>query len=346
MTVTRIQLSSRSYSVSDVDRLLKSSEMEIQPKYQRRRSPWPLSAKTALVDTILNNFPIPPIYLRDFVDKDGKRKKEIIDGQQRISTIREFYNSEFKLGRNLTDKELSGCAFETLPEEERLLFEEYEIPFLSIRGATDADIISIFTRLNSFSLPLNAQELRNSKFAGAFKTLVYQLASDYNKFWISSGVLSENQIARMADALLVSELLSTVLNGFNSTQTPVLNKVYADLDESFPEKDAAQENFNRVMPIMVQLYDSTHIRAAFKAKYMFFSLFIAVYGAMFGLHTSHSRGMRTIKVDETKEKLEDFSLKYNRGDFSQEIINKFKQATNNVDSRKFRNREISKLIVA
>ena len=64
--MAKIQLSQRMYSISDVARLLKSGEMQIQPKYQRRRTAWPLSAKTALIDTILSNFPILPIYLRDY----------------------------------------------------------------------------------------------------------------------------------------------------------------------------------------------------------------------------------------------------------------------------------------
>ena len=92
--MAKIQLSQRMYSILDITRLLESNEMSIQPKYQRRRTEWPVSAKTALIDTILNNFPIPPIYLRDYIDVKGKRKKEIIDGQQRISTIVEFYNNK------------------------------------------------------------------------------------------------------------------------------------------------------------------------------------------------------------------------------------------------------------
>jgi len=85
--MAKIQLSQRMYSVLDISRLLNSNELSIQPKYQRRRTAWPINAKTALMDTILNNFPLPPIYMRDYVNDEGKRKKEIIDGQQRISTI-------------------------------------------------------------------------------------------------------------------------------------------------------------------------------------------------------------------------------------------------------------------
>ena len=93
----KIQLSQRMYSILDITRLLKSGELSIQPKYQRRRTAWPVSAKTALLDTILNNFPLPPIYLRDYVDDSGKRRKEIIDGQQRLTSVFSFIADEFSL---------------------------------------------------------------------------------------------------------------------------------------------------------------------------------------------------------------------------------------------------------
>ena len=67
--MSKIQLSQRMYSILDIVRLLDNAELSIQPKYQRRRTAWPLTAKTALIDTILNNFPLPPIYLRDYVNQ-------------------------------------------------------------------------------------------------------------------------------------------------------------------------------------------------------------------------------------------------------------------------------------
>ena len=143
--MSKIQLSQRMYSILDIVRLLDSKELSIQPKYQRRRTTWPLNAKTALIDTILNNFPIPPIYLRDFVNDEGKRKKEIIDGQQRISTIVEYYRNEFPLSKNIYDDDLSGAYFRDLPNTEQIMIEDFEVSFTSIRGASDGDVISIFS---------------------------------------------------------------------------------------------------------------------------------------------------------------------------------------------------------
>ena len=75
-----VQLSHRMYSISDIKRLLENKDLIIQPKYQRRRTKWPQTAKTSLIDTVLNNYPIQPIYLREYVTSNKERKKEIIDG--------------------------------------------------------------------------------------------------------------------------------------------------------------------------------------------------------------------------------------------------------------------------
>ena len=157
----KIQISVRSYSIEDIIRLIKNKELIIQPKFQRRRTSWPNTAKTGLMDSIMNNYPIPPIYIREFVNDKKERQREIIDGQQRISTILEFNRNEWKLSKNLSDNEFVGYLFNELPFETQQQILDYELTFLSIRGAEDSDIISIFSRLNSFSLPLNKQEKRN-----------------------------------------------------------------------------------------------------------------------------------------------------------------------------------------
>ena len=262
--MAKIQLSQRMYSILDISRLLKSGELSIQPKYQRRRTAWPINAKTALLDTILNNFPLPPIYLRDYVDDSGKRRKEIIDGQQRISTIIEFYDNEFALSKNIFDEGFYGSTFSELPYEEQQMIEDFEVSFISIRGASDSDIISIFSRLNSFSLPLNSQEKLNSLYAGEIKTLIYDLASEYNTFWTEFKILTPAVIARMADAGLVSDILYTVIYGRKSASSKLIEKMYKEFDDEFPQKHDFEKNFNQTISMMGMLFESNHIRNVFK----------------------------------------------------------------------------------
>lgn len=343
--MAKIQLSQRMYSVLDIVRLLDSGELSIQPKYQRRRTAWPVNAKTALMDTILNNFPLPPIYLRDYVDDSGKRRKEIIDGQQRISTITEFYKNKFQLSKNIYDEELSGCTFDDLPPDEQLMVEDFEVSFISIRGASDSDIISIFSRLNSFSLPLNSQEKLNSLYAGEIKSLIYELASEYNTFWVDFKILTPVTIARMADASLVSDILYTVIYGMKSANARLIDKMYKDYDEEFPLKNEINENFNKTISVLGNLFESKHIRNTFKPKFMFYSLFLVVYARLFGFEGYEYEKTGDIDIDTTREKLERFCVNYARNDYDPVFKAKFKQSTGNIAQRRFRHEEISKLVV-
>ncbi len=343
--MAKIQLSQRMYSILDISRLLDSEELSIQPKYQRRRTAWPINAKTALMDTIFNNFPLPPIYLRDYVDGEGKRKKEIIDGQQRISTIVEYYKNEFALSKNIYDEELAGCKFSDLTLEEQLMVEDFEVSFISIRGASDGDIISIFSRLNSFSLPLNSQEKRNSVYAGEIKSVIYELASEYNTFWTEFNILSPALIARMADASLVSDILYTIIYGRQSASAKALDKMYTEFDDDFPRKSEIYNNFNKTISVLGNLFESTHVKTVFKPKFMFYSLFLVVYARLFGFEGLENEKTGDIDIDKTLNKMEAFCIQYVQPDFNPVLKSKFKQSTGNVAQRRFRHEEIAKLVV-
>lgn len=343
--MAKIQLSQRMYSVHDIVRLLESGELSIQPKYQRRKTGWPLSAKTALIDTILNNFPLPPIYLRDYVNEQGKRRKEIIDGQQRISIIVEFHNNEFQLSRNISDENFAGLRFSQFPEKDQQLIEDFEVSFISIRGASESDVISIFSRLNSFSLPLNTQEKRNSLYAGELKTLIYEIAVEYNTFWTEFRILTSNQIARMADAALVSDIIYTIIYGIKSSSSPAIDKMYSVFDDDFPEKNRIYKNFSSVISILGNFFESPHIRNVYKAKFMFYSLFLVVYARLFGFEEQEDERIGKIDIAKSFSSLEDFCLRYSRSDFDTQFKLRFKQATGNVGQRRFRHTEIAKLIL-
>lgn len=342
--MAKIQLSQRMYSVLDIVRLLNSGELAIQPKYQRRRTGWPVTAKTALIDTIMNNFPLPPIYLRDFVNDAGKRRKEIIDGQQRIRTIIEFYKNEFPFSKNIFDENFVGLTYNQLPNDEQQMIEDFEVSFISIKGASESDIISIFSRLNSYSLPLNTQEKRNSLFAGEMKTLIYEIAAEYHTFWIQFKILTPNQIARMADATLVSDIIYTLMQGIKSASSPAVDKMYSEFDDDLPEKNEIYRNFNSVISILGPFMESTHIRNVFKPKFMFYSLFLVVYARLFGFVGQEEENTGNVDITRSINSLEEFCVRYIRPDFDPAFKSQFKQATGNVAQRRFRHQEIANLI--
>lgn len=333
-----IQFSHRMYSVDDIKRLLDTKEMVIQPKYQRRRTSWPETAKTSLIDTIINNYPIQPIYLREYVTENRERKKEIIDGQQRVSTIYEFINDEFALSKNVSDETLYGYKFSELAFENQQEILDYEFSFISIRNTTESDIISIFSRLNSFTLPLNAQEKRNAIWSGQFKTLIYKLSSLYSTFWDEFKIFSDKSIARMGEAQFISEVVVTLDVGFQNYSKKKIDDSYKKYDQEFTNFNNYFESFNYVMSILGNLLENNQIRSLFKKQAWFFTLFVAIYEKVFFEPGSNRKNFsaKHLDIERLENSLIEIVNMYNNDGLPADITLLFRQGTGTGSNRRSR----------
>ena len=85
----------------------------------------------------------------------------------------------------------------------------------------DATVLEIFARINTYSVALNAQELRNGKYFGEFKKAVYALALRHLEFWRDTRVFTDAAIARMHEAQLVSELLVMQMDGLQDKKSSI-----------------------------------------------------------------------------------------------------------------------------
>lgn len=151
-----------SLQVSDIVRWFREKELVINETFQRH-SVWTPAAKTYLVDTVLNELPIPKIYIRSKVDtKSQATLREVVDGQQRVRALVEFANNQLRLG-NRSDQ-FSGKKYEDLDEETQSKFLGYTLSIEQLLNATDDDVIDIFARLNSYIVSLNAAEKRHAQF--------------------------------------------------------------------------------------------------------------------------------------------------------------------------------------
>ncbi|MBI4639228.1 MAG: DUF262 domain-containing protein, partial [Candidatus Tectomicrobia bacterium] len=202
----------RAYSVNDFLSWDDRKELILQPKFQRR-DVWSPKAKSHLIDTILRGLPIPIIFIRQNVDPLQRRTiREVVDGQQRLRSIISFAKDEFSILKS-QNPSFGGLTFSKLPSEIQENFLNYEFSVVLLEGATDADVLDIFARLNTYAQTLTPQELLNAAYFGQFKQAVYSLGYEHLEFWRGNGILQDRQIIRMAEAELTSELLITMLSG-------------------------------------------------------------------------------------------------------------------------------------
>ena len=159
------------YSIAELVDWYRSRNLVVNPEYQRGGGLWPATAKSYFIDTILRDFPFPKVYFHERVDQDSKKpRREIVDGQQRLSTIVDYADGKFALGRNA--RELAGKRLSDLEQDQQNTFWAYTVSVDVIRNADRNDILQMFRRMNAFTLPLNEAEKRHSEFFGAFKDWV------------------------------------------------------------------------------------------------------------------------------------------------------------------------------
>ncbi len=166
-----------------VDYINDKKWVTVRPQYQRRPV-WDNKKKSRLIESLLMNVPIPPIYLYE----NDFNRYEVMDGQQRLNSILEFYSNRLKLSSLDSWKILNGKTYDDLPQkvqrglDRRRIAATVIVSDLSDKPYGPDDIRrQVFDRLNTGGLGLNPQELRNCLYPGEFNKLIISLAG-YSKF--------------------------------------------------------------------------------------------------------------------------------------------------------------------
>lgn len=210
--------------ISDVINWFKSKELVVNESFQRH-SVWSPQAKTLLIDSILNELPLPKIFIRTKINpKMQKTIKEIVDGQQRIRSIVEFANDEFTL--NNKSENFKGKKYSDLPEDVQQAFLGYVLTAEQLLNASDDDVIDIFARLNSHTVALNAAEKRHAAFQTELKFFVRRMSIKYRWFIEKYCVFSVKQRFRMLDDEFFAELIRLILDGVQDGGADKITKFY------------------------------------------------------------------------------------------------------------------------
>lgn len=184
-----------------------------RPAFQRKYV-WSNKLASRLIESILLNVPIPPCYL----SQNDEYELDVIDGQQRLYSIYRFIDNRFKLTNLEILTELNGLQFHELPPTIQRQFKTHTLRLIAITNQSHAEIkFDVFQRLNTNTMPLNAQELRNCIYRGSLNDLLKD-AVQYEP-WLN--IISRKEPdKRMRDEELVLRFFAFSIHGVDNYRTP------------------------------------------------------------------------------------------------------------------------------
>ena len=172
---------SRDWTVETIYSQIQQGNIDLDPTFQRRHA-WQEDKKTRLIESLITGMPVPEIVLAEDVEEE--RSFLVIDGKQRLLTIAGFINpekfeywkkAELEKKQLTANKDLGGLTFEEMEkdptketERRKFLNADMRCTIVVPRHRSSAVLYDIFYRLNSGSVPLSSQELRQVLNKGAF----------------------------------------------------------------------------------------------------------------------------------------------------------------------------------
>lgn len=158
--------------------MARSDDYKLNPEFQRRHR-WSNDKKSKLIESIIINVPIPPIFLYEV----GYAKFEVMDGLQRMTAITEFYEGKFLLEGLEEWPELNGMRYHELPDAIRRGIDRRYLSSIVLLQETaknekEAQRLKqlVFERINSGGVHLSDQESRNAIYDGPMNRLCIKLS--------------------------------------------------------------------------------------------------------------------------------------------------------------------------
>lgn len=258
------------WTAETVNNQLTRGNIDLFPKFQRRDA-WSNKQKSRFIESLILGLPVPQIILAEKKDKKGKYI--VIDGKQRLLTIRKFFSEkdddEFKplrLGGLDILTDLNGKTYKRIKESSDFENDVNSLENQSIRTTiiknwpNEEFLFTVFLRLNTGSIKLSPQELRQALHPGPFIDFAdeFSITSDAIKEMLNLTKPDyrmrdvEIVIRYFANKYFLSQYDGNLKKAFDSTVN-LLNESWAT-DELKIKKDA--QNLDQAITFTIELFGS------------------------------------------------------------------------------------------
>ncbi|GAB4367559.1 MAG: hypothetical protein Kow00121_05950 [Elainellaceae cyanobacterium] len=259
----RVQTQPYDYAVRSLMDMIVDGDLILNPDYQRNYR-WDNEKASRFVESLLLNIPVPVLYLSEEPDT----KLTVIDGQQRLASLLRFTRPDeldplfssiplepLTLQGLRVRSDLNDKTFRELSQEDKSSLQKRHIRCMVILNESDPTLkFEVFERLNTGSVQLTDQEVRNCIQSGPFNDLLLKAASN-PKYQELIGLPKKTQKS-MKDAELVLRFFAyrDLSKDYNDNYTEYLNEY---MDEHRKISTARYQDllnlFNRTVELVYQI---------------------------------------------------------------------------------------------
>ncbi len=293
-----MKTSPTNWKIRQLITMVKESKLIPRPEFQRRLV-WKIEDKNHFLDSIIEGYPFPEIYVADGeVDLEtGEGTQLLVDGLQRVSTITQYFDAD-------PDLKLTNVpAYKDLPADRKTAFLQYDVAVRDL-GAVGADrLVEVFRRINATSYSLRDIEIHNARFRGEFKEFADRFSQI--EFFAKHRVFNAADYRRMGDLRFALSIVIACLAGY-SNRDDLFERMLEFYNDELPNSDELSTDLEIVASFIDECGFEKRSRVWRKAD--LYSLYIELYSAL-------CKEELALQPGEVIGALEPFFEIVDRGDF-------------------------------
>lgn len=265
LTFSDLAVTGTDWTVETIVNQIKKGNVQLDPSFQRRDA-WDIKVKSRFIESLFLGLPIPQIILAE--QKEKKGRFIVIDGKQRLLSLKQFVlpdNTEKPLrlsGLEIMEK-INRKTYSDVQQngffDELDAFNNQTIRTVVIKNWKNVEVLYLlFLRLNTGSIKLSPQELRQALYPGDFISFVNEESSKNKN--LQKVLNIKNVDFRMRDVEILiryfafyfyAKTYSGSMQNFLDTACDNLNKSFSSINPAICE---ALESFNTAIQLTYKIF--------------------------------------------------------------------------------------------